>query len=130
LENEKQKYRVSLLLSKMNEIESAMERWHLARDNDGETLEEITSILFSIGRLAFFNREKGKANSVLADVSGSVLEQIRQAFADYYKSEGCSCCRNESKHDEAKKRLAELLKPDMYEDGSGYNWYLYASTDS
>ena len=62
-------------------------------------------------------------------VSGSVLEQIRQAFADYYKSEGCSCCRNESKHDEAEKRLAELLKPDMYENGSGFNWYLYASTD-
>ena len=70
-------------------------------------------------------------NSALikADVSGSVLEKIRQAFADYYKSEGCSCCRNESKHDEAEKKLAELLKPDMYEDGSGYNWYLYASTD-
>ena len=62
-------------------------------------------------------------------VSGSVLEQIRQAFADYYKSEGCSCCRDESKHNEAEKRLAELLKPDMYEDGSGFNWNLYASTD-
>lgn len=63
-------------------------------------------------------------------VSGSVFEQIRQAFADYYISEGCSCCRDDAKHREAEKRLAELLKPDMYEDNSGYNWGLYASTDS
>jgi len=62
-------------------------------------------------------------------ISGSFLAEIRQAFADYYISEGCSCCRDESKHNEAEKRLAELLKPDMYEDGSGFNWYLYASTD-
>lgn len=62
-------------------------------------------------------------------VNSSVLEQIRQAFADYYISEGCACCRNEGMHTKAEKRLAELLKPDEYEDGSGYNWELYASTD-
>ena len=40
----------------MNEIENAMERWHLARDNDDETLEEINRILVSIGMLGWFNR--------------------------------------------------------------------------
>jgi hypothetical protein len=44
------------LQSDMNDIENAMERWHLARDNDDETLEEINRILVSIGRLGFFNR--------------------------------------------------------------------------
>jgi len=61
-------------------------------------------------------------------VSGSLRDEIRKAFADYFKSEGCDCCRNKSKHDEAEKRLAELLNPDMYEDGSGFDWYKYAST--
>ena len=41
--------------SAINEIENAMERWHLARNNDDETLEEINKILVSIGRLGWFN---------------------------------------------------------------------------
>lgn len=40
----------------INEIENAMIRWHLARANDDETLEEINKILVSIGRLGWFNR--------------------------------------------------------------------------
>ena len=43
------------LHSAMNEIENAMERWHLARDNDDETLEEINRILVSIGRLGWLH---------------------------------------------------------------------------
>lgn len=61
------------------------------------------------------------------NVSGSVLEQIRQAFADYRRSEGCSCCRDMDAHEEAEKRLAELLKPEPYEDGSGWDWGEYGS---
>ncbi len=34
-----------------------MERWHLARDNDDETLEDINKILVSIGMLSFFNKK-------------------------------------------------------------------------
>ena len=60
-------------------------------------------------------------------VSGSVLEQIRQAFADYRRSEGCSCCRDMDAHEEAEKRLAELLKPEPYEDGSGWDWSKYCT---
>ena len=29
------------------------------------------------------------------------LADIRQAFADYYKSEGCSCCQDIEAHDKA-----------------------------
>lgn len=42
----------------ISEIENAMIRWHLARSNDDETLEEINKILVSIGRLGWFNRNK------------------------------------------------------------------------
>ena len=58
-------------------------------------------------------------------VSVSVLEQIRQAFADYRYAEGCSCCRDIEKHEEAEKRLAELLNPTPYDDGSGFDWSQY-----
>lgn len=60
-------------------------------------------------------------------VSVSVLEQIRQAFADYRRAEGCSCCRDIDAHKEAEKRLAELLKPTPYEDGSGFDWWQYCT---
>lgn len=67
------------------------------------------------------------ANIDLGDVSVSVLEQIRQAFADYRRAEGCSCCRNNDAHEEAEKRLAELLKPIPYDDGSSFNWWQYCT---
>lgn len=50
------------------------------------------------------------------------LDEIRTALADYMWAEGCSCCRNTEKHDEAKKRLAELLDVPTYSDGSGYDF--------
>ena len=57
------------------------------------------------------------------------LPKIRQAFAEYYASEGCSCCRNEVKHDIAEKKLGELLQVDKYKDGSGYDFYKYESNE-
>jgi len=60
-------------------------------------------------------------------VSGSLLQAIRQAFADYYASEGCSCCQDIESHKNASLRLGELLGAKMYEDGSGVDWYAYRS---
>ena len=60
-------------------------------------------------------------------VSVSVIEQIREAFSNYRKAEGCSCCRDDDAHKEAEKRLAELLKPIPYEDGSGFDWWQYCT---
>lgn len=60
------------------------------------------------------------------DVSVSVAD-VRQAFADYYKSEGCTCCQDTEIHDKAEEKLAELLHPDQYDDESGFNWYKYAT---
>lgn len=55
------------------------------------------------------------------------LEKIRQAFADYYASEGCTCCQNRESHKKADLRLGKLLGAEMYNDGSGPNWYKYRS---
>ena len=44
------------------EIENSMERWHLGRDNDAETLNDINNILYKNGYLSFFNDKKNKQN--------------------------------------------------------------------
>ena len=55
------------------------------------------------------------------------LEAIRNAVADYMRSEGCSCCRNIDKHEENEERLAKLLDVEQYSDGSGYNFNKYST---
>jgi len=50
------------------------------------------------------------------------LAELRNAFADYKYSEGCSCCRDLKRHDEAAIRLAKLLKVPPYKDGSGFHF--------
>lgn len=50
------------------------------------------------------------------------LKQIRQALADYMRSEGCECCRDDAAHRIAEERLAKLLRVSKYKDGSGYDW--------
>ena len=55
-------------------------------------------------------------------------ELIRQALADYMNSEGCSCCRDSKAHEEAEKRLAELLDVPMYDDNSNtYNFIQFST---
>lgn len=56
-----------------------------------------------------------------------LIANIREVFADYVVSEGCSCCQNTVPHEEANLRLAELLGVALYEDGSGVNWAKYKS---
>ena len=53
------------------------------------------------------------------------LDAIRNAFADFYASEGCGCCGDREAHDIAQKRLGELLQVEPYEDGSGHNFWIY-----
>lgn len=55
------------------------------------------------------------------------LREIRRAFADYVRSEGCSCCRDDESHEEASKRLAKLLNVPTYKDGSGFDFRKYAT---
>ncbi len=57
-----------------------------------------------------------------------LLKQIRQALADYMRSEGCRCCQNVDEHDKAAVRLAKLLKVEKYKDG-GYNFLMYSTKE-
>lgn len=54
-------------------------------------------------------------------------KQVRQAIADYMRSEGCSCCQNIKAHEEHTNILGKLLKVKKYDDGSGYNFSKYRS---
>jgi UDP:flavonoid glycosyltransferase YjiC (YdhE family) len=51
--------------------------------------------------------------------------EIRQALSDYMYAEGCSCCRNEEKWEEARAKLADLLDVPKYSDGSGFEFNKY-----
>jgi len=57
----------------------------------------------------------------------AIRKAIRQAVADYMKSEGCSCCRNVEAHKRHEKRLAKLLNVPPYADNSGYDFSLFES---
>jgi disulfide oxidoreductase YuzD len=61
------------------------------------------------------------------NVRKTPISEIRRALADYIKSEGCACCRNQPAHNEAEERLGKLLKVKKYADGSGYDFYAYSS---
>lgn len=50
------------------------------------------------------------------------MEAVRQALADYMKSEGCSCCRDDYEHKKAEEILAKLLNVPTYPDKSGYDF--------
>lgn len=43
---------IKKLTSTILDIQNAMERWHLGRDDDKETLEEISEILIEAGFLS------------------------------------------------------------------------------
>lgn len=53
-------------------------------------------------------------------------DALRQAVADYMRSEGCSCCQGDD-HKAHTARLAILLDVPMYEDGSGFNFNQFAT---
>jgi len=48
--------------------------------------------------------------------------EVRTAFAEYRRSEGCMCCQDKERHEEAENRLGKLLDIPRYADDSGYNF--------
>lgn len=48
-------------------------------------------------------------------------KQIREAVANYMKSEGCSCCQGDD-HYEHEVAIAKLLGIKKYADESGYDF--------
>jgi len=60
-------------------------------------------------------------------MTDELKSKIRQAVADYMRSEGCSCCQNIEDHKESERILAGLLDVPMYDDASGYNFNQFCS---
>ena len=54
---------------------------------------------------------------------------IRAALGNYVQSEGCTCCEDQEAHAKAAKQLAELLEVPAYADGSGYDFYSFATEE-
>lgn len=52
-------------------------------------------------------------------------KKMREAVANYIRSEGCSCCQNIIDHNKHTEALAKLLSVPKYKDGSGYNFSKY-----
>ena len=52
-------------------------------------------------------------------------KKMREALANYLRSEGCSCCRDVISHPEHMKVLGKLLNVPMYKDKSGYDFGRY-----
>lgn len=55
--------------------------------------------------------------------------EVRTAFADYASAQGCDCCRNVEGQEEALKILAKLLQIPKFKDGSGYDYWRFATKD-
>ena len=87
-------------------------RWYTGQDLVSEKMEKELNEIW---------------NQSLTD--GMVLDEIREAVANYIRSEGCSCCQDIVAHREHEKRLAELLKVDPYLDNSGYDFSIFCSKD-
>lgn len=60
------------------------------------------------------------------DVS-KLKRELREAVANYMRSEGCSCCRDYEAHKEHEATLAKLLNVKKYNDNSGYYFSKYQS---
>lgn len=67
---------------------------------------------------------KLKAKKRPRSIADLMLPEIRNAFADYVWSEGCSCCQDREAHEAAATRLGELLDVRKYPDG-GYDFGFY-----
>lgn len=109
---------------KAKEIEKLIRRYVPAKTFLGSNREKFKAELQELHQIGI--QRQVKNNVDLGDVSVSVAD-TRQAFSDYYISEGCSCCQNEKEHNKAENKLAELLTPDKYDDDSGFDWYKYAT---
>jgi hypothetical protein len=78
------------------------------------------------GSLVYKNVDYRKGSccySMFATPSGPDMEDVKEAFSLYVKSEGCSCCQDFEAHDAAKNELGKLLGFKRFDDDSGYDFY-------
>ncbi len=60
-------------------------------------------------------------NAELRAESARLMDKLRNAVADYTRSEGCGCCSH-SDHGDHGARLGAMLGIPKYADGSGYDY--------
>lgn len=48
-------------------------------------------------------------------------EAFAELFAEYHRTEGCSCCSDYDGHREAANAIGKYLRAPKYSDGSGYD---------
>jgi hypothetical protein len=54
-------------------------------------------------------------------------QELRRLVSDLVRSAGCSCCRDDHGWEEAQEKIAKILKVPKFDDGSGYDFYKFAS---
>lgn len=102
------------------ELKSTIEKLEQIDDPYEEGRKEVIEYaLEMLNKHEMLNRRYA---SQLPKVTDELLSQIRNAFADYTFSEGCSCCRDIEKHTLNSERLARLLNVPAYSDNSGYDF--------
>ena len=99
--------------------------------NQEKIIQAIADVINKKGTDDFGMLPWCKPSDLIAELAAAIaphLEggvnttKIREAFARYVDTEGCSCCRDSEGHEVAEKELAELLKPLPYVDSSGWDW--------
>lgn len=66
--------------------------------------------------------------AAVSDDLKAFRKQIREAIADYMRSEGCDCCRHSS-HGKHAERIAKLLRVPKYADSSGFDFQRFRSKE-
>jgi hypothetical protein len=60
-----------------------------------------------------------------SDSVAAFRKAVRNAVANYMRSEGCGCCGNREDHDKHREILGRLLRAAKYKDGSGHDFRRY-----
>lgn len=111
------------------ELKHFVTEWMLSQDKDMEFApDENGYVMFrrgacSINIAAYFQMilEDFLEAQALESYKDRWVREVREALKDYVESEGCGCCSNYGKHEEAANKLGELLGFDKYLDDSGYD---------
>lgn len=73
---------------------------------------------------AYSDQQNAELRERVKELEGTVSE-LRTAFANYWVSEGCSCCRDSDNHRDAEHAIGELLGVAKHDDESGYDFNQY-----
>lgn len=70
-----------------------------------------------------------RMSNLLQSEKIALLKKIREAVANYIRTEGCGCCEGRD-HDEHAAVIAKLLNVPMYSDKSGYDFQKFVTSSA